>query len=286
MYGFLHNRLFEFLEARKPWQLLGASVVITVLLGYIDNISGDYSFVLFYMIPIFATSWFVGKWRGLFICIVCAITNSLANSDNFRNLVNDPSNIYWDSALEFMYLLLLSLMFSTLKKRLDMEKLMARLDPLTGTLNRRSFYELAEYELNRAQRYKRPFTIVYMDLDNFKKVNDQLGHKKGDELLCSVVRTMRNSIRNTDIVARFGGDEFVLIFPETDSDAARQAITKLKELLDEEMKAEGWDITFSIGAVTYNQPLVEVDEMVSRADSFMYLIKSGNKDGIYHETIL
>ena len=97
----------------------------------------------------------------------------------------------------------------------------SRSDPLTGVANSRVFLELLKREIARARRYKRPLTLAYLDLDNFKSVNDILGHAMGDKVLQTVVSTVNANIRVTDVVGRLGGDEFVLLLPETDMQGAR-----------------------------------------------------------------
>jgi len=170
-----------------------------------------------------------------------------------------------------------------LKNGLEREKALARTDSLTQIANRRAFYELASTEINRAHRYKRPFTIVSMDLDNFKIVNDRFGHKIGDTLLCSVANTIQKNIRATDVVARLGGDEFTVLLPEIGAESARVVAHKLqKELLDT-MQTNEWPVTFSMGVVTFNSAPATVDEMLKKADTLMYSAKQSGKNIIKQE---
>ncbi|MBU1669754.1 MAG: sensor domain-containing diguanylate cyclase [Actinobacteria bacterium] len=172
-----------------------------------------------------------------------------------------------------------------LKLFLQREEVLARLDLLTGLANRRSFYETAKHELERAIRYKRDLTLAYIDLDNFKSINDSLGHEKGDELLASAAATIRSNLRAVDTVARIGGDEFAMLLPETDEQAAVSALQKLRETFDEEMKRRGWSVTMSIGAVTVSDgEEVCVEDLVLKADGLMYLVKDGGKDGLRHQS--
>jgi diguanylate cyclase (GGDEF)-like protein len=102
-----------------------------------------------------------------------------------------------------------------LRSAMEREKEAARTDSLTGAMNSRAFGELATAELHRARRYERPFTIAYVDIDDFKAVNDRFGHSSGDTLLRLVAETMKHNSRAVDVIARVGGDEFVILFPET-----------------------------------------------------------------------
>ncbi|HTC77354.1 MAG TPA: diguanylate cyclase, partial [Terriglobales bacterium] len=99
------------------------------------------------------------------------------------------------------------------------EKELSRSDPLTGLPNRRAFYEVALAEADRARRYRHPLSLAYLDVDNFKQVNDDYGHDAGDELLVRVAEVLRRNLRNNDIVARLGGDEFAMLLPETPASA-------------------------------------------------------------------
>jgi diguanylate cyclase (GGDEF)-like protein len=195
---------------------------------------------------------------------------------------NNTELHYWNAFIEFLFLLIMSLLFSALRKNLDTEKTRASTDPLTGALNRRSFFELAEYEINWWRRYSQPFTLAYIDLDNFKEINDHMGHHVGDELLNEVVATISANIRSTDILARFGGDEFVLLLPDTTSEASHPFLTKIHNHLQHTMSSNNWPVTFSIGAVTYLKAPATVDEVICRADILMYEVKHSGKNRLLH----
>jgi diguanylate cyclase (GGDEF)-like protein len=120
--------------------------------------------------------------------------------------------------------------------------------------------------------------LAYIDLDNFKTVNDTYGHLIGDSLLRLVADTIRNNIRTTDVLARLGGDEFVVLLPETDFEQSEIVINKVQTQLLDEMKKNNWPVTFSIGAVTFLTPPESVDEMIKKADNLMYSAKKNGKN--------
>jgi diguanylate cyclase (GGDEF)-like protein len=169
---------------------------------------------------------------------------------------------------------------SRLKSLLAKEQELARIDPLTAVPNRRAFYEALDQERMRSRRYRRPFTVAYVDLDNFKKVNDSLGHAVGDELLVQVAAGLKNNLRASDYVGRLGGDEFAVLLPETDATAAQLVLRKLRLRLLEEMKAHEWQVTFSIGAATFLDPPDSLDVIIRMADETMYAIKAHGKDNV------
>jgi diguanylate cyclase (GGDEF)-like protein len=169
---------------------------------------------------------------------------------------------------------------SRLKSLLAKEHELARIDPLTTVPNRRAFYEALDKELARSLRHRRPFTIAYVDLDNFKKVNDSLGHAVGDQLLVEVAAGLRSNLRVSDYVGRLGGDEFALLLPETDAAAAKLVLCKLRLRLLEVMKAHSWQVTFSIGAASFLDPPNSLDAIIRMADETMYAIKAHGKDNV------
>lgn len=169
---------------------------------------------------------------------------------------------------------------SRLRDLLAREQELSRVDPLTTVLNRRGFYEALEKERVRTLRYQHPITIAYLDLDNFKKVNDSLGHAIGDELLIQVAATLRSNLRRSDVVGRLGGDEFALILPETNANGAKVALGKLRLSLLEAMRFQDFAITFSIGAATFLSPPNSLDILIRMADETMYAIKAKGKDNV------
>jgi diguanylate cyclase (GGDEF)-like protein len=119
-----------------------------------------------------------------------------------------------------------------------------------------------------------------MDLDGFKEVNDRLGHSAGDAILIDVANHIRKNLRAIDMVARMGGDEFVILLPETDAPSARAAIEKLRGLLLDLSQERSWPVTYSIGLVTFEQAPKSTDDMIGEADKLMYSVKRGSKNNL------
>jgi diguanylate cyclase (GGDEF)-like protein len=174
-------------------------------------------------------------------------------------------------------------LLSGLRRALDRERDLSSTDALTGVANTRAFYQRANTEIERARRYRHPLTLAYLDLDNFKRLNDESGHAAGDSALRAIAHTTRASLRATDFVARLGGDEFALVLPETDQSAARTAIAKLHGVLTALMRERGWPTTCSIGVVTTLPPPVSVDELVKSADNLMYRVKRQSKNAVEYD---
>ena len=170
----------------------------------------------------------------------------------------------------------------TLKRRLSDEAAFVATDALTGLMNRGSFIARLDAELARAARYGRAFTLAYVDLDNFKAVNDLEGHDTGDELLRRVADALQSSTRQTDVIGRLGGDEFAVVLPETAGGATGSMLEDLRQRLIRAMAQGGWPVTFSIGAVTFETPIETSREALRVADAAMYEVKRSGKDGIRH----
>jgi diguanylate cyclase (GGDEF)-like protein len=129
----------------------------------------------------------------------------------------------------------------------------------------------------------RPLTVAYLDLDDFKTVNDTLGHEAGDDLLRTIVELMQANIRPADMLARTGGDEFVLVFPETDYVGGGEVLRRLHSKIQSEITRSGWPISCSLGAITFNVLPSSPDALVKRADELMYSVKLSGKGSLKHE---
>jgi diguanylate cyclase (GGDEF)-like protein len=252
-------------------------------LGIVEFWTGvEFSITLFYLIPIFLVAWFAGEKLGLVISAVSALTWFITDYTN--GLVYSNKFIYvWNTLIRLGFFIISSRLLSALKSALTANQESARVDYVTGAASVRYFYELAQTEISRNQRYKHPFTLVYIDLDNFKAVNDRLGHIIGDKVLRAVTESIQRQIRPVDILARLGGDEFALLMPETGEEKVKQAIERVHSSLLNEMLRNGWVVTFSVGVVTFTKVPMSVDEMVKVADSVMYSVKTSTKNDVrYH----
>lgn len=155
-------------------------------------------------------------------------------------------------------------------------------DPLTGVANRRAFITRVESALGHTHRYNTPFSLAYIDVDNFKRVNDGAGHAAGDRLLCSVAQTIQTTLRGDDLVARLGGDEFGIIFTHAPQNPGNH-VERVKKALDGALQKETafHIISFSIGVVHYDgSRRGTCEELIHFADRLMYEIKGNGKDGV------
>ena len=155
-------------------------------------------------------------------------------------------------------------------------------DHLTGTLNRRGMDDAFERELSRAERYKTPLTVAILDIDHFKKLNDTYGHDAGDEALVHLVNVVKDILRPTDVIARFGGEEFVIILPDTNTEAGVNIMARLQRELTKRFflhQNERVLITFSAG-VAQRQEGESADGVIARADGAMYKAKAAGRNRV------
>ncbi len=261
--------------------VMTAALLLVVAVGLLDSITGpDYSFSAFYLLPVVLTAWYVGRGNAILIAVTGSVAWLVADIAG-KTYREHPLSILWNDIMELSLFLFAAYVISALKGRLDCEEKLARTDQLTGIANRRRFGELADAEIRRTRRYHDPFTVIYLDIDNFKTVNDTQGHSEGDRLLRQVASTLTTTIRESDTVARLGGDEFGLLMPETDGDAAVRVATKIHAALKVQVEKH-WPVTFSIGMVTYLKAPASADEMIRVADRLMYEVKDSGKDELRH----
>ena len=268
--------VYEYLE-RQTWQaLVVQGAVLVLLVGALDLATGpDLSFYVFYFVPILLVTAYGGVSAGVAISVVGAAVWSAA--DQLSGAVYAAAYVrYWNLFVRFLSFLLVA----TMQHLLGRERYLARTDFLTKLANRQYFYEVAEKEISRSRRYQLPLTAAYIDLDNFKQVNDRFGHMAGNRLLRVVSTILAKNIRDVDTAARLGGDEFGIILPQTEQQAGLSVLQKLQALLNEAMRANAWPVTFSIGAVTFVRPPGSVKEMITAIDSRMYAVKGGGKNGL------
>lgn len=173
----------------------------------------------------------------------------------------------------------------TERKRLELElERQAHFDYLTGLYNRGQFIEMAELELARAIRYENPLSILMMDIDHFKQINDTYGHKVGDLVLQKLSESCRSILREVDIVGRLGGEEFAIILPETTADEAQEVADRLRsQLASTPVSIDGGKMvrfTVSIGGVALNTQEGNLDQLMSQADVALYDAKNAGRNKV------
>lgn len=275
------------IKSRGKWKWIVAGLVATAVIGVVRYFTGpELALSFFYFIPILVTTWYVNGKTGVLMSFASAaswLSADLLMLGQFSHLWVP----FLNETLRLLVFLIIAIGFSELKKTIELKDLAlqaARTDALTGIGNRRLFYDFATREMSRASRYNRPFSVAYLDVDNFKQVNDTRGHFVGDAILMVVAAALKENIRPMDVCSRLGGDEFVVLFPEIDAVAARTVGRRLQKSLQDAMRSHDWPVTFSIGMVTFRRSPYTVDELLQKADQAMYIAKT-IKNHIEYEVI-
>jgi len=170
-----------------------------------------------------------------------------------------------------------------LKNALNFEKQLARTDPLTGVNNRRYLYELAEHEFEVSLRYQQPLSVLMFDIDHFKKVNDTFGHKIGDEMLKRITQVAVQELRSADVIGRYGGEEFIILLPMTNSEQAFSLAERIRmavAALGVPSEKGNTTVTLSIGIVEkeWRSSSESVEDVFNRADEAMYTAKQAGRN--------
>jgi diguanylate cyclase (GGDEF)-like protein len=263
---------------------LAAGVVLFVLIALVDTAAPlEMSMHSLFLLPIMLVAWNVGAFWAATLAVLSGLV-VIANGLLFGHPYTSALLLFFSSLLRTGVYLLVALAIAKLIRRLyDRECTLSRTDFLTGLPNRFAFYDVVGWELERQRRFGRPLAVIYLDCDNFKQVNDELGHRVGDSLLKTVGEEITKSLRQTDLAARLGGDEYAVLLPETSGEAALGVAETLRSVLNQAMRAHGWGVTFSIGVVGFEAPALGVDQLIEIADRLMYRAKQGGKDRIAYD---
>lgn len=255
--------------------LLFAGLLAAILiLGIIDYATGaELAFSIFYLFPVGFAAWFLGWEAGVALSILSALAWYIADTLVRTIPYENPFIPAWNTGVRLMTFFIVTALINVLHTTLEREAINARIDPLTGAPNTRAFYEAAEVQISLLKRYQRPFSILYLDIDNFKELNDARGHSAGDSALKVVTLTLKQNLRAGDTVARLGGDEFAILLSDADARAAEIVSTRIQSALRYNLT-----LTCSIGALTCVAPPPSVDELIRKVDHLMYEAKRGGKD--------
>ena len=268
---------------RRALRLAGY-ILLTLVVYWVNAVTPPAARLgILYIIPVLLVTWTEGlAWGILFAVVTTGFREAIA-------WVQMPADtpMVWRIVTALAYFAVLGVAMAGLQTLRRREAQMARLviqDPLTNVLNARAFAERLGQELDRNRRYPRPLALMYMDLDNFKVINDTHGHQTGDAVLKLVADAMRTSVRQADVVGRLGGDEFAVIMPETDAPLADAAAKRLVVGLRNVFKGTP-NVTASIGVVSCTATEASTDDLLRRADQAMYDAKKSGKDRVVQVAI-
>lgn len=257
---------------------LTLGVAMLVAAGALDYVTSyEVSLGALYLFAILAVSWNCGvAWGMAFaaLALSCQVMLGIFQGHPYVR----PLYFYQAQANVLMEYAVAVLLTSQLRRLFDRERQTARIDHLTGVKNRQGFHEMLESEVARHLRNGASFCLAYIDCDDFKGVNDRFGHSEGDRLLEAVGHVTAASVRRSDTVGRIGGDEFAVLFPETEAIEIVAIEAKLREALDTITRPRPWwSVTFSMGFATFKTMPPSADAAMAFVDQLMYRAKHNGK---------
>ncbi|WP_018719507.1 GGDEF domain-containing protein [Arhodomonas aquaeolei] len=247
------------------------------LIGMIDYVTGyEVSVSEFYLLPLTVAAWYKGRLAAVIIAALCCTSWYVADTAAGRP-AGDEAVAVWNTVVRLVFLVVTGVLLDALRTSFDAQRRLARTDGLTGLLVRRAFNDQLQRTLALARRHGDPITLAYIDVDDFKLLNDSRGHAEGDRLLWSIGDVLARSLRTSDAAGRLGGDEFALILPRTDAGGARQLVNRLNATLHQTFATNDWDVGCSIGVVTLRNTGMYPEAALTTADALMYDVKRQGK---------
>jgi diguanylate cyclase (GGDEF)-like protein len=254
------------------------ALVLALFVAYIDYLSGtELNVEPLYFLPVSVAAWHAGVTSAAVLSAVSATAWKIANEAAGLSY-SRPELWLGNMATQLVVFAVVGLLIAYLRQRVEQEEWSSRHDELTGLPNARAFHERAELELARARRYGGPLTLAYIDLDNFKAINDHYGHKAGDSVLRTAASILRRSARASDLPARLGGDEFVVLMPETGAEGARALLERVRSEVESAISSTLAPVSASIGAASFVELPDSVDQLLGAADARMYEVKRAGKN--------
>jgi len=230
---------------------------------------------ILYLVPILLATWYQGIWWGVGFLVASLLLRIPVELGQQPDVTVVMSLVNQGSFAAVAGIAMAA--FRNIRRTQSQLEDLAIHDPLTRVMNARTFSDRLGQELRRNRRYGRPLSLLYLDLDDFKVVNDSHGHQTGDAVLRLVAEAIRGAVRQADIVGRLGGDEFAVLMPETGADVAEAAAGRLAKSLREAFHGNP-SVTASIGIVSCTDTGAGPDDVLHKADRAMYEAKKLGKD--------
>lgn len=270
----------EYLERRTRAELIVLAALGIVLVGGVDYLTGhEMSMSLFYLGPVATAGWYAGRRVGVMIAAISAAVwfgADLAAGGEY----SIPAIRLWNALVRLGFFAVVVLLLGALRESLLANVLLARTDGLTALYNRRAFEDRLKHDVDLAKRRRGALSLAYVDMDDFKAINDLCGHSEGDRVLRLVGDALRAALRAADTAARIGGDEFAVILPDTDLQEAKHVVARLRRELSRTLAEQGMEVTCSVGVVTMAENAATPEGLLEAADKLMYEIKGSGKNNV------
>jgi diguanylate cyclase (GGDEF)-like protein len=291
-----YNQLLSTISRQLNFDLVALSMIVFFSGGLSSPIIA--MFIVYIMITTFLTDYHKAFRNTLTVIVLLLVITLLQNSEIFFSSQQIMAMLTFDIMFIFTYSVSgylsknLHINEALLKELLEQTQELSISDGLTGLYNQMHFFELLNLETKKSQRHNLCYSLIMFDVDHFKNYNDHNGHMHGSETLKSIGTIMKNKFRATDLLAKYGGDEFVIILPQTDKVGAYLAAERLREGIEKQVfpGAETQPLkklTISIGLAAYPEHGLSDEEILNRADKSLYFAKESgrNRTIIYNENI-
>ena len=275
----------RWIQDQSKTKILLLATFLFLLDEYIDYRTGpELNVSFFHLVPLFLIVWNSGFVPGFIYSFFCSLVIFFVT---IQPAFTRPTSLEISNALaNLVFFVAFSAVLSQLKKYLEKVTFMAEVDGLTNLLNARSFYQRADQEVRSSAQSGQPFTVLYIDVDNFKEMNDSFGHIAGDEILKSIGKILNAHFRKNDLRARIGGDEFAVFLPGLSKEEATIEIPQFHSFLNQALRENKGAMTCSLGAVTFLHAPASAKDALHEADMLMYRVKMRGKNSFLWQTAL
>jgi diguanylate cyclase (GGDEF)-like protein len=272
------------IPARGPWPMLGRCLAMAGFITWVIVHAGAHRAALanLYHVVIIATAVALGPRATVLMLavIVAAVLSLLGSAGGTEGATPDPLITLAPMALVAYVSARLA---DDIRRAMERIRFISETDELTRLYNLRAFMHIAERLHRQAKRYVRPYAVLMIDSDNLKSVNDAHGHQAGNELLKLTTTCIRRELRETDVAARYGGDEFILLLPETAAAGARELAERIRRsVADKGMEARGMriPISVSVGVAAFPEHGTDLRSIMNKSDQAMYLSKKTGRNRV------
>jgi diguanylate cyclase (GGDEF)-like protein len=262
---------------------VGFSLVLAI--GVLDSFTSyDVSVSLLYLVPIMLMAWYEG---GIFVAVmsIFSVINWAIADMVSGHIYSHIAIPLWNAIMMLGMFLIIGYTITMLKKLLVKEREHSHDDDLTNVANIRFFYERASIEIKRLSINKRPLSLMYLAIDNLRFINESLGYVTGDFLLHEVAQTMKAALQSTSLISRFGGAEFAILIPGTQTENVTTVISDVQKRLLEMVNKHNWPVTFSIGVVTDVDAAYNIDELINMSKDLMKASKITGKNTVEYKEL-
>ncbi len=267
-----------FMADRSITGLASLIVILIAIVALADYLTGtQLSFSIFYVVPVALASWYASRRLAVLTCLLATMTWLIVEISTISYM--NSFIPMWNAAVRLGFFAITSVLLVALKTALERQQELASLDGLTQVLNRRAFEQRCECLMRTCDQQSRAISIAYLDIDDFKRANDDFGHQLGDQILVAVAAILTRELRSTDLLSRIGGDEFAIAMPEAGYSGATFKMQRIVTKLRRAAVSNGWPVGFSVGVVVCRPPLPNLHQALHFADRLMYGVKMREADG-------